>query len=652
MRKENVIGYVGMLLTAAFWILLGMFDGRIKQSYAGKIQWDILFYVVLMIVSFFAYIIFYWCGRYLFGKKKQISDFSSRKEATIELLVMMFLGGQFVLAIWNAEFTGGSGAYIRFWSITGKSKIIFGLTAGVLALLICFGLRYAKGTKESKIQSGICKTIYVLVSVLAGYAIYQPNIFQKFAVYHFHAVFNSVYRVLMLQPYSEVNAGVYGFYGLLLAPLTKLFGGDSIGCIIALSVLTGASTLAFCYVVHNSTNRMVLRVLASVALMIPYVAMNANLYTQLFPLRMVFPSFMLAYLVFWYRRGWEKKIFYFGAVIIGVLSVVWNLESGLACLLALTGVRIISDLQHREMKHLSRVLRDVGNILLIPTGLIGAYAVVALYNYCVSGNGLSKETALFPYIDNPYTAVLTLEMEHQRYELWMAVCLLMMLAIGFVLSSTLLAGFGEQDKKSLILGATTILAVVLFTYYINRSVYGNLYVVLPFAVLILCIFAQTGIEAYQSEENGMGYIRGVGCIAILVLTFLVGIVGARYVPVAREKNLNRDIGAVETFADEISKNVPEDVLAVGIGVPEIYSIMGRDTGFYGIDIADIAVLKSPYKEQTVEQVLGEDELFTSVFSLESMVEAAGAERVNDFMNTHHVVWEYTIGDQVYRYYKR
>ena len=69
-----------------------------------------------------------------------------------------------------------------------------------------------------------------------------------------------------MAPYSAINTGVYGFYGILCAPIVRLMGGSVTDMALFTAVLTGISVLCLCYVLDFMVSKPVFKILGAIGI--------------------------------------------------------------------------------------------------------------------------------------------------------------------------------------------------------------------------------------------------------------------------------------------------------------------------------------------------------------------------------------------------
>lgn len=380
------------------------------------------------------------------------------------------------------------------------------------------------------------------------WSLYKPNCFEG-DLYHFDAYFHSIYRVLQLQPYSDINTGVYGFYGIVLGPVIRLFGGSFEITIIVLAFLTGLVQFCYFYVLDNMVNSIWLRIVGSISIVTFAVWDRFGLYFQMFPHRILFIGFILAYIV-WYKKHEKSSLIWkvFGMVIC-TLSLLWNIETGFAVLSAWIGSNIICYCQEYGVKCKQFWYSCLCEIIQAPIAFLLTYLIVGLYNLMVGGRFLLLQEFMFPFLgsDNSYINFLQVELP-TKLSPWMPCLFLIICCIAIVLNKVIFCQ--EKDFKIVVLAACTIAVAVQMVYYVNRAVENALYIVLPIISIIIPWLLEylklCGI--WEKNRFGNGILRALSgwmtaIICTISILFLV-----RYIPQQIENNNERNLSEFKKFA--------------------------------------------------------------------------------------------------------
>ena len=229
----------------------------------------------------------------------------------------------------------------------------------------------------------------------------------------------------------------------------------------------------------------------------------------------------------------------------------------------------------------------------------------------------------------------------------------MFIMIAVVLLSTDLCGNRKIEYAMVYEAACTIICVVDIVYYVNRSVRAALFMLIP----LLLLMASGLIEYLQKKDIwnkdviGNGILRGIAAFGMLflVLTALLTCGNTLSLEIKREDN--RDMTGVQSWANIMRDEIPENTLGIGIGVPELYSILGWDTGYYGIDIPDFLFATDEGKAHVYELLNQTELVFIEESSLQFIAEC-GEGAIDPFYENHQILGAYEFGAGTYLFYGR
>ncbi len=287
----------------------------------------------------------------------------------------------------------------------------------------------------------------------------------------------------------------------------------------------------------------------------------------------------------------------------------------------------------------------------LPVSFLGAYGFVNLYNLAVAGKVISLKEFLFPFVGNPYVNDLQISLERFP-SFWMLACLLFFTAIACVLLSTALCGKRRVDSRMVYLTGCTIIGIVQMAYYVNRSVRGNLFLILPACVLMIAGLADGLFQKliWDNHRAGNGFLRAVAASQVLVLVLLAGMTIESALSFEPERQKARDMDQMERYLEMMRSEIPRDTPGLGIGVTELYSYLGWDMGYYGIDIPDFPVAPAA-KDRAVEFLTQSEYLFVNDDSLMTVL-AHTDGRLDDFYDSHEALCNYGFGVSSYTFYKK
>lgn len=634
--NKNVLdGVLRYIISLGIVFLWTFFYQKILLKHLKGAQSNLVYYVSLFIVFIIAFLL---CS--LVPNKKLKSEKVCNKK--IWICIFSFIAiAIFMIFFFNETKMFDATSYYMPWHHSRRGEMIF---CGGVVIIALFVLMNMDRMVNIKINRGMM-LIYILFALLAAYAVYMPNFLSAFYnTYHTHAYFNSVYRVIQGGAYSDVNLGVYGFYGIIMGPIVKLFGGTYFGFNIALAIFTFLSIMCFFYTIDNLVDSDLLKILCCFGISFGFIALQGGIYHQNFPHRHIFAGFLSGFMTFSYKHKKMKKYRW----IICVLSIIWNFETGIACTLGYAGYQIVGCIKDNGIKWKKIII----NILMLPVCIIGAYIIVNLYNIIFGHGLLDVKYFLFPFMSaNSYMDTINKKIE-MFPSLWMLVCALLLSIIAIAINRILINGQKRIDYRLCIVTGMEIIVIIQASYYINRPAYGNLAIVLPILVILMAYEIE---QFWQNNKNGRSISDSCKNVVAVALTtgliILAGISISRYYVLEEQRDQNRDKTKIYEMMSAIEQDVPNGTMGVGIGVPEIYSCMGRDTGEYLIDFSDFGALTVDKQKKAAEQVAGQDALFVEQESLDNLIQA-NPEAMGDFYDNYDGKLIYQVDNLQFCYYTK
>lgn len=497
-------------------------------------------------------------------------------------------------------------------------------------LIICLFILGREGKEKT---AGIRRKIRLAVSLLFTFVtsiqFYAPNIFQDIqgGTYHSHAYTNSIINVCWMTPYSEDMECLYGHYAILYMPflraLHKFFHVDYLTGIFALSaVIAGISILLFLYVLNYFAKNDLIFYLGMLAIGEEYFEnLQGGVYLQVHPHRMIFPIL----LVFLALREYIKQKKYSVTVICVLsLSFVWSTEVGIVTMVSFAlyrWVQAVMDGNPFSVRKLLLTVRELALYVLLPFGI--SWIVINGYNLLAQGEILDFAEFMFPLIsDRGYIDQIELPLPDITHA-WAAASALFMGAVLPAVWQILFPVRKEEGKRPLFF-LFGIMGLMLMLYYINRPVEGSMFIVLFFVLILQAVILQRSQEVYRKwklkkdsvfEEPDRFCALLLRAVTVLIL-FAMASACVYSMPkawkISSETIWKR--GELAEFAQYVYEQVPPDAVAFGEGVPELMSMIDRDTHLH---VTEWSYLNMPL--DTMERVRGrlenEQWFFCSLYSL-------------------------------------
>ena len=438
--------------------------------------------------------------------------------------------------------------------------------------------------------------IYLMIIFLTGISAfnhYKIDFSSGFDRYHLHAYLNSITNFFWGIPYSGTINSIYGHYGFFYYPFLKL--AYSLGFHNLYKIYLVISTLLIvCTLLSWSTvllwnikNRFI-QFLGILMIFHVYAARQTNIYHQREPHRSFPIAVMILLLGLWYRAGTSKKrIITIIGYIYCVFSVIWNTEYGIFCLISWASLHICTALQRKKPD----LLKIAKNLAAIPCVFLCALLVCGFLNKLQGGEFLSLHDFIYPLLQPSY--MNELEMGLPGYpSAWMSIMILISAFLAYGLKDTILfTADCQRNDRTAVIFSTAVLGLGTVSYAVNRPAYRNFYVIMPFAAFFISLAADSfmkGRPNFGKNKSGEQLIKASGGLLSLFVLFITAISTIINIPYNIEKNRSYKNNAdVMQTAEWINTISDKKALSVGGPISLIYTCLGRDPGFYTMDIPDI-----------------------------------------------------------------
>lgn len=546
---------------------------------------NMVFYViacaVFLIVTLLSYII-------LAGKTRNSSPFGIKVFSILPVAALCIWMVLFYINELKAEHPLHKEDLIRH-----QFPLALWLALMTIGVAIClFIMRREPSDKTLKIRKKIRAISAVLFATVTSVQFYAPNIFQDVqgGTYHNHAYTNSIINTCWLIPYSHNMETLYGHYGILYMPILKflhkfLHIDYLTGIFIVTAVIAGISILLFTYVLDYFAKNDLIFYLAMFAIGEEYfMIMQGGVYLQVHPHRMIFPILLTALALFEYKTQKKHHIL---AVLILTLSLVWSTEVGIVTMLSFALYRwaeLAMDGLSFSVRKLALLLRELILYAVLPFAL--SYIIVCGYNLLAGETILDFREFMYPLIsDRDYIDNIELALPDVTHA-WIGSSILFLCAICPALFRIF---FPNAEKKAInplyfLLG---IMSLGLMLYYINRPVEGCIFITMFLMLILQAAILQKGQDIYlewkAEKESALAKpneflflsLRVITTLILFIMAFdcIYSIPGA--LKTSSETVWKRD--ELMEFAEYVYVQVPPDAVSFGEGVPELMSLIDRDT---------------------------------------------------------------------------
>lgn len=467
------------------------------------------------------------------------------------------------------------------------------ITLMFIGTVVClFILRKEPDEKTLKVRKKIRVVVSVLFTVATSVQFYAPNIFRDIqgGTYHSHAYTNSIINACWLIPYSENMESLYGHYAILYMPvlkvLHKIFHIDYLtGIFIVSAILAGISILFFLYVLDYFAKNDLIFYLGMFAVGEEYfMLMQGGVYLQVHPHRMIFPIILVALALWEHKKGKNHSVL---AVILIALSFVWSTEVGIVTMLAFALYRWAQRIMDGEGFSVRKWLligKMIVTYVCIPFAL--SYVIICGYNLLCGGSLLDFAEFMFPLIsDRGYVNNIELPLPDVTHA-WIGTAILFLCVVGIVVIEVLFPKKENENEKAFyfLLG---VMSLGLMLYYINRPVEGCMFIVMFTMLILQAIIFQKSQNAYlewkEKKESAFAKPNRLFFLSLRIITILILFVMAFDSVYSMPKAWKTSADTIwrrdelVKFAEYVYEQVPPDAVSFGEGVPELMSMIDRDT---------------------------------------------------------------------------
>lgn len=475
--------------------------------------------------------------------------------------------------------------------------------------------------------------VILTVAIIGGCISYAPNIFQtvRWELAHTHAYTNSIVNIMHLVPYDDVNCSIYGHYALIYYPFVKLLGGNYSA--IALTIFLFSFVVYLCsgYIVSRLVKNDCYFFISLIALVgTSFTYFNQGNYFQILPHRHLFLCLALTFIVYLEYKpnsfGIIKRRFF--EFLIGVLALIFNLESGLVVVSVFCLYEFYLCSYKRSLL-LNVVSFFFRSILFGSACILFAYLLVNLYNFMTNGRWNSFSVFIYPIGSKNYNMFYILRLKIPSpltgYTLHIVVFWgALLFSFWGIICKHNRKIFKDCFRQKRILFCISFSSVCMFIYFINRPAGGCLSSTHVYLIIILsywtniilrtkykqiCSFKSFIIETL-SDTRKTTYFMSSSLIIYFALECFISVGSAL-------KNRDESVWNTNTLNNDYVK--AKDWIQLGIksfgeGIPEFYFQLGIEPGIYVTDFADMV---APSTNEIDKIMRDEDEIIISGVSSES-----------------------------------
>ncbi|MDO5602518.1 MAG: hypothetical protein Q4G07_07085 [Oscillospiraceae bacterium] len=474
-----------------------------------------------------------------------------------------------------------------------------------------FGWLAANGSKKSFIVYGVAVGIVFLLTVLGNY--FPNNGMDNYSLYHTDAYFNNVYNAYYGTPYSEINFGTYGHYGILLSYILKIVGLSHFPEVMAL--LTGVLALCAAYCIYGLIKSPCLRILTLFATY-HMASKQVHPYYQGLPHRMLFPMLIACYLVWGSKNKKTDKYFY--KIILFVLlalALQWNIEAGVACVLAAAAFYILKVFSKRSFQDGRLYIESFGYCGAGVLAFLASWGLTSFWNILKGGEALSLKYYLVPLLPldknidfvKGLQAIEGLQIKLQgENNAWLHVMILFLVLLLAALLKTYAMGGRGPSAHLTSAAALAVLGIGAMPFFFNRPHYGGLLIIQYTGFILLGYLAQCFLD-WDKNAVGTSILRAAikaGKWLLIILLLLLALASCLLTIQYRQNvftEKTEENKKLQAVVQEVRENVPPNTLALGNGMAFLYSQLGWENP---VQIADLpAGYLSLKTEQTAYEIL-------------------------------------------------
>lgn len=467
-------------------------------------------------------------------------------------------------------------------SIAPLSRDLLAAPAWINALLcICITgiVSYFLITKND-ISYRAYRVLIIIISCIAGGICFSPNMFADanatplYNMHHTSAYVDSIYNVYQNMPFHGGITDQYGHYGLLLAPIVKVFGCtlnviSIIMCLLLVIVFVLYGLILEHCIKHHAISALCLVITIMSVLQEFFV----GIYWQTYPHRILFPIIMLYLLV----RG--KKENYIWISLIGILALIWNLETGFICI----GLQFVSYFieKQKEEKWMRAFLAGVGIIIIQITS---AYVFVNGYNFFANGEWLAVKQFVGMMFDSEYIEFLEEKIDFVN-DITIHKIFVFFASFGWGIGKVFYArrkkNIDYEKWKQIIL--VSLCGIGIMTYTINRLTGPRCCTNLLF-VILLGMYFKDGVQYATRKVKKRKEYYILGSYSALILIGM-GMFHAGVVTTFLERNPSQIMNyqCVKEIAEEMKSDIAPDTCGMGEGTSALFAEMGMNRKYWKFD---------------------------------------------------------------------
>ena len=536
-----------------------------------------------------------------------ITVFGRYKETSLQLLYLAFFCG-FVAWLYLAyrnETSMFKGLKLqgRFLREQIDSKPLwFGCSFIVTFIVLCLLQSKRRFEPERNVRSR--KLFSLLIILLCSAFTFAPNIYLTSrtgggGIFHADAYINSIINVAHYVPYDDAATSIYGHYAILYLPFVKLLGNNTLAIMLTISLFTAVMYASIAHIADYLTdNDAIFFITLSAVAGISTTFFGTGQYYQIYPHRILFPVLTISLLITDRRKSLSKRVRIAAAVIFGIMACLFNLETGMCCVIVIGVYAFFAECDGSYKRQLLLILSAMA---LMITSFFGALLIVDIYNLITGGAPNSIKQFIFPIGSEIYNMFDTLRTPLpggtgsfllQLYAFFVvAFCCMIILFSRMELGSAVKKREVRKDAVdgfALISLCLAVSGMGNLTYFMNRAIPTCLEISHIHFILCLCVICQVlGSRRIESESMKAEslFLKVAGSLACMLIIYF-SIEGTIWIgrAIRYRSDTEWNITSYEQSMETVKDSIPEDTLGIGVG--ELYYSLGWTNMVYTIDYAD------------------------------------------------------------------
>ena len=442
--------------------------------------------------------------------------------------------------------------------------------------------------------------VSVLLAGLQGCVLFAPNIIhdEGGTLYHIHAYTNSILNAADFVSFDKANISIYGHYPIFYAIPIRIMRIAGIPYIVSTVFVTSFLGFLTFLIIYYCISKIIKRdgIFYLSIISISYISFYhflAGQYYQLIPHRILPIALTVFALVYLYtnKKGGHVLIW-----ITTVFTYIWNVETGFVCSIVLAFAIVLSEWMKNENRRILPVIFEgLGQVF---GSFIIAFCLTNIYNLIIGGWLIGFWDFLYPignnnaYIIGNNIDIMESSSAIVDYSVG-ALELMLPNLLGFyfieigvfliTLCYSIICWIRKKRTTYLaILFLISLLGLGLFPYYINRAAVNNISIThIPFVIIIAMIMQKAIGENVCIKGNiWKKNIAVFLCNSVFLSFFLLGTITGIPFTIRNRLDTSWKYSIFKDFCAEFSEVIPQGTVAMGVGLPEIYSVINWKSGIY------------------------------------------------------------------------